>query len=103
MRLLLEIVVVAALIALAWEKPWKEWVSEAPLVGNKLVAPAKPQAPVVRSPTRASGAGAGTRQRTTADHPLPTKDNSFTGHVFYLDDKGVRYWLDAQGQRHYEP
>jgi hypothetical protein len=36
MRLLLEIIIAAALIALAWEKSWKERVSEAPWLGDKL-------------------------------------------------------------------
>jgi hypothetical protein len=83
MRLLLEIILAAVLIALAWNKSFKEWVSEAPLIGSHLTAPQ------VRSPV------------LPATKATPPK--SFTGHIYYTDEQGKRYWLDAQGRRHYEP
>jgi hypothetical protein len=73
MRLLLEIILAAALIALAWQKSFKAWVSEAPIIGRHFAA-------------------------TSATPP-----KSFTGHIYYTDEAGKTYWLDAQGRRHYQP
>jgi hypothetical protein len=41
MRLLLEIIVVAALLALSWEKSFKQRISEVPWLGNKIAPSAK--------------------------------------------------------------
>jgi hypothetical protein len=84
MRLLLELVVAAALIGLAWNKSYKQWASEAPLIGSHLTAP---QAKSKAAPG------------TTARQP----PKEFTGHIYYTDEQGKKYWLDAQGRRHYEP
>jgi hypothetical protein len=83
MRLLLELVVAAALIALVWNKSSKDWVSEVPGVGPHLIVPA--QAP-----------------RTKSTVP-PTSPKTFSGHIYYTDEQGKSYWLDAQGKRHYQP
>lgn len=72
MRLLIEIILAAVLIAMAWTKSFKEWVSETPVVGRHLSAPA----------------------------PAP---KVFTGYIYYTDEQGKTYWLDAQGKRHYKP
>lgn len=88
MRLLLEIVIAAALIALSWNKSFKEWASEAPVIGQHFSAPA--QAPQTKSPVAPA----------TSVTPPPT---AFTGHIYYTDEQGKRYWLDAQGKRHYQP
>jgi hypothetical protein len=87
MRLLIEIILAAALIGLAWSKSFKEWASEVPVIGPHLTAPA--QAPVrnVKGPS---------------DRPTENKTKSFTGHIIYVDDQGKSYWLDAKGARHYE-
>ena len=84
MRLLLEIVVAAALIALSWNKSFKQWASEAPVIGSHFTEPSvkKSVAP------KATGT------------PPP---KSFTGHIIYTDEQGKSYWLDAQGKRHYQP
>ena len=87
MRLLLEIAVALALIAASWNKSFKQWASEAPVIGPHFnsSATAPPPKP---APTKTSGT------------PPP---KSFTGHVLYTDDQGKSYWLDAQGKRHYQP
>jgi hypothetical protein len=86
MRFLLEIVVAAGLIALSWNKSFKQWASEAPVVGTHFSQPAA--APSSVSTTKPSA-------------PLPPK--SFTGHILYTDEHGKSYWMDAQGKRHYQP
>ena len=51
-RLLVEIILAAVLIALAWDKPWKDRLRETPVIGDKLVAAAKPSATPVRAVAR---------------------------------------------------
>jgi hypothetical protein len=84
-RLLLEIAVAVALIALSWNKSFKQWASEAPMIGPHFSSPAA--APKSASPK-------------TSGTPPP---KSFTGHILYTDEQGKSYWLDAQGRRHYQP
>jgi hypothetical protein len=86
MRLLIEIIVAGALIALAWQKSFKEWASEAPVIGRHLTTPA--QAPQIKA--------------TVAPVKSPPP-KSFTGHIYYTDEAGKTYWIDAQGKRHYQP
>lgn len=84
MRLLLEIILAAALIALSWNKSFKQWVTEAPGVGHYFSA--QTEKPKTKpAPTTAVS---------------PPKE--FTGHIYYTDEQGKRYWLDAQGKRHYD-
>jgi hypothetical protein len=87
MRLLLEIILAAGLIAMAWTKSFKQWASETPVVGRHLTAPA--QSPPAKSPVAPA---------TSATPP-----KVFTGHIYYTDEHGKTYWLDAQGKRHYKP
>jgi hypothetical protein len=82
MRLLLELIIAAALIGLSWNKSFKQWASEAPFIGSHQTAP---QAKSKAAP------------RTTATPP-----KEFTGHIYYTDEQGKSYWLDAQGKRHYD-
>jgi hypothetical protein len=86
MRLFLELVVAAVLIALAWQKPFKDWASKVPGIGPHLTAPAQSPEP-----------------KSAAPPTTPEAPKAFTGHIFYTDENGKRYWLDAQGRRHYEP
>ena len=88
MRLLIEIFVAAALIALSWQKSFREWASDAPVVGHYFTAPT----PAPQPKTKVS-------PPTTSAATPPT----FTGHIYYTDEAGKKYWLDAQGKRHYEP
>ncbi|PYI91448.1 MAG: hypothetical protein DME97_14295 [Verrucomicrobia bacterium] len=87
MRLLIEIVLAAALIAMAWQKSFKEWVSETPVIGHHLT----PTPPTTQNKSSVPPA-------TSATPPA-----SFTGHIYYTDEQGKKYWLDAQGKRHYQP
>ena len=87
MRLLIEIVLAAALIAMAWQKSFKEWASETPVIGHHLT----PTTPTTQNKSAVPPA-------TSATPPT-----SFTGHIYYTDEQGKKYWLDAQGKRHYQP
>ena len=89
MRLLLEIILAAALIVLGWQKSFKEWTNEAPLIGQHFSTPA---------PTATREIKPVVPPATSAVSP-----KSFTGHIFYTDEQGKTYWLDAQGKRHYQP
>lgn len=90
MRLLLEIIVAGALIAAAWNKSFKDWASEAPVIGTQLKSSSKTSAPKAKTPSA--------NAPTTSGSP-----KSFTGHIYYTDEQGKSYWLDAQGKRHYQP
>lgn len=85
MRLLLEIAVALALIAASWNKSFKQWASDVPVIGSHFSATAATPKPL--SP------------KTSATPP----PQSFTGHIYYTDEQGKSYWLDAQGKRHYQP
>jgi len=89
MRLLIEIILAAALIGMSWNKSFKDWVSDAPLIGPHFKASTHASAPPVK--TEVSPA-------TSATTP-----KAFTGHIYYTDEQGKTYWLDAQGTRHYQP
>jgi hypothetical protein len=89
MRLLLEIVIAALLIGVAWNKSFKDWASEAPLIGAHLKSSARSSGPNGKAPVPAA---------TASGSP-----KSFTGHIYYTDEQGKSYWLDAQGKRHYDP
>jgi len=32
-----------------------------------------------------------------------TTPKAFTGHIYYTDEQGKSYSLDARGKRHYQP
>ena len=83
MRLLLELIVAAALIAVSWNKSFRQMASEAPLIG-----PYSTESNV---------------RKSVAPHTSPAPPKEFTGHIYYTDEQGKKYWLDAQGRRHYEP
>ncbi|HEY4282167.1 MAG TPA: hypothetical protein VGM62_03815 [Chthoniobacterales bacterium] len=89
MRLLCEVFVIGALLYTGWETPWNQrlpWLvssqaANQPSAARSEVTP-KPAAQV--------------------DRPAYNKAQSFTGHIFYVDPDGKKYWLDAQGNRRYE-
>ena len=84
MRLLLEIAVAVLQIGLSWNKSFKQWMSEAPVIGSHFSVPMAPK-PI--SP------------KSSATSP----PKSFTGHIYYTDEQGKSYtdeqgksyWLDA--------
>lgn len=116
MRFLIEIILAAALIALAWEKSLKERASELPWLGDKkepvVKTPAQPPPPQQPQPqirTVVIPAPAPTasgdwmwdpNHHKTLDRPAyDPKDPS----VRYRDPQGRKYWIDAKGVRHYDP
>ena len=96
MRFFCEIAVVAALLGAAWQKPLSERVSL--LTNASAAAPAQPVG-------AASPSGAwmwDPNRRTALDRPAYDQTPTFTGHIYYLSDDGRKYWLDADGRRHYD-
>lgn len=85
MRLLIEIILAALLIAMAWQKSFRDWTSEVPVIGRHAT---------VQQPQKKSAAPPSTPA---------TPPKSFSGHIYYTDEAGKSYWLDAQGKRHYQP
>ena len=103
MRLLCELAIVAALIAAAWQKPFGERLGEVIPLFGKPAPPALAQ-PVAYHPG-ASPSGAwmwDPNRRTTLDRPAYNESRTFTGHIYYADDYGRKYWLDGQGKRRYD-
>ncbi len=108
-RLLCELVVILALVALGWQKSFHEWVDEA-RGDSKVVKTqeAKQHASASAGPRQSSHASGGPHAgsaapKSVADQPVYDGKRSFTGHVFYKDSQGKTYWIDGSGKRHYEP
>jgi hypothetical protein len=104
MRLLTEIIIAAALIALAWDKPFKQWLRPASAVQTKIDAPSQPQARIGTSQAAPAATRSGDwmwdpAHRSTLDRPAY---DSQKASQRYLDEAGRRYWIDGQGVRHYE-
>jgi len=118
MRGLLNILVLLGLIgliALSWDKSLGERLSEIPLRGRYIAgesASAMPATRATRVAAHTRGEPAATpangawmwdpNHRTALDRPA-NQTHTFTNHIYYVDNNGAKYWLDAQGQRHYEP
>jgi hypothetical protein len=109
MRLLCEIFVIGALIYLAWEKPFRDWLpntspavmaTPAPAPAPVTKPPIQPQ-PIVRSTSTPSGewmwdpAHHSALDRPAYDPREPSKR--------YRDAQGRNFWYDAKGVRHYDP
>ena len=114
MRLLVEILVAAAVIALGWEESFHQRVGELPVVGSylgseKVEGKARTLRALPASTTTQSTAPARAdsildpTHRTILDKPIDPPNKTFTGHITYKDEAGKTYWLDAQGRRHYQP
>ena len=100
MRSLLEIVLLGAVVALAWEKSISERVGEVvpALASNEPAVAANRATPVAA--TNTSGAWMWDPNRRSAlDRPAydPKERQPWT-----VDHYGRRYWVDAAGKRHYE-
>lgn len=85
MRLLLEIILAAALIALAWDKSFKERVSEAPWIGDKI-------APVVKTPAQSPQS----QHHRSIVTPAPTTASS------WMWDPNRKSPLDPPTRKHAE-
>lgn len=129
MRLIVEILIAAALIGLAWEKSYQERVAEViPSFARHSADPAAAARPARRSPSTPAEEqhqlAMPSAPSELAASPAPTHSGSwmwdpkrpasldrpnqsptprtFTNHIYYVDDQGHKYWLDGQGNRHYE-
>ena len=100
MRSLLEIVLLGAVVAVAWEKSLSERVGE---VIPALAPEQAKSAPSKRAiPIAANSSGAwmwDPERRSPLDRPAYDPKER---HQWTVDDYGRRYWADAQGKRHYE-
>ena len=100
MRSVVELAILAAVIALAWEKSISQRVGEVipAFASEQPRAMAKRATPVSASNT--SGAWMwDPNRRSVLDRPAydPKERQSWT-----VDNYGRRYWVAAQGARHYE-
>ena len=118
MRALLNIVLLIGLVsvvAISWDKPLRERISEIPLVGQYVPSGALSdqqsppatrvagRAPQPQAPAQSNGAWMwDPNHRTVLDRPAHNQTHTSTNHVYYVDSNGAKYWLDGQGQRHYE-
>jgi hypothetical protein len=84
MRLAIEAVVLAGLVYIGWEQSFSERLpgSIKPLFQRQVPAAAT--------------------QSATVDRPAYDSTRILSGHIYYVDAAGKKYWLDAQGRRHYE-
>ena len=100
MRSVIEIVILGAVVALAWEKSISERVGEViPALAAKEEASGLPRR---ARPVAANANGAwmwDSNRRSVLDRPAydPKERQSWTA-----DNYGRRYRVDAQGKRHYE-
>lgn len=87
MRILIEIVVVAALIALGWEKSFSERASELPWISDKI-------APVVKAPDHP-------RSSTLNPRPIMTPVPTVSGA--WMWDPNHKTPLDPPSKKHASP
>ena len=107
MRLIAELVVVAALVAFGWQRSYRDWAGDAIPMLAKDSAPAKAKRATAARDAAASPTPSGAwmwekQSKTSLDRPAYDKNKTFSGHVLYEDEGGKRYWIDAEGKRHYE-
>jgi len=104
MRTLIELLIVAGLVAMTWQQSLQDrWAG---LTGRKVGAAATP-APVVRYVTRPAPAATVSSgewmwdpsHRTALDRPA--YDTNYA-QQHYVDGQGRSYWYDAKGVRHYD-
>ena len=132
-RVLAEVLLATLLVALAWETPLRERAAavvpalakpapearrqpNAPAEEVHVVAaeqptvPSQPRQPPAAAPIAASTSSASgnwmwdPKRPASLDRPSQSATPAvFTKHIYYEDGNGKKYWLDAQGKRHYEP
>lgn len=116
MRLILEIVGVAALLYLGWEKPFQHWIhpppKDIPRSSQSTASLVPPHAnPPRANPLPARGGWMWDKKRTTPldrgaynstdNVPRAPQINSSGQPGPFVDQKGNRYWVDQNGVRHY--
>ena len=104
MRSLLEIVLLGAVVALAWEKPISERVGEViPALADKKPAVAAMRAmPVLAAAPAETPSGAwmwDPNRRSVLDRPAYDPKQRA---AWAADEYGRHYWIDGEGKRHYE-
>lgn len=101
MRSVIEIAILGAVVALAWEKSISQRVGEViPAFASKQAqVAAKGATPVAATSTSGAWMWDPTR-RSVLDRPAydAKERQSWT-----VDNYGRRYWVDTDGKRHYEP
>jgi hypothetical protein len=123
MRLACEIILIVGLLALGWQKSFKQWTEDWRGARQAKVMPVRqttavntntvPRQPFV-STSYARAAAAQTRPQPTAangdwmwdpshhtalDRPV---SDTLASPGYYRDPTGRRYWIDNRGYRHYE-
>ena len=103
MRSLIEVVLLGAVVALAWDKSFSERVGDA-LPASRSSLAAKYSLPSVLPHAQQVSATASTarsgawmwdpNRRTALDRPAYNDSRTY-----YVDEYGRRYWFDARGQR----
>lgn len=130
-RLLAELLIAAALIAIGWKTPYAKRLNAffptaaktTPALSSAEPAPPsgdpteQPRVSSVVSQTKEAQPSIDAKSATSSgdwmwdpkrpgslDRPgQSATPTTFTGHIFYTDEQGKRYWLDAQGKHHYQP
>ena len=101
MRLFFEIFLAAALVVLAWNKPYSEWFGT-DLQVDQLTARATGRQPVGGpSPTKGEWMWDPNR-KSALDRPAYNQSRSSTSQIRYVDAEGKEYWIDSKGRRHYD-
>ena len=126
MRIAVELLIAAGLIAAAWQTPYRDHVGRViPSLASesetsqprgtpareeqRRAVEAQPEAVATTQSKAGSASAAGNwmwdpKRPGSLDRPnaTPSPPTEFTKHIYYTDEKGKKYWLDAQGRRQYD-
>lgn len=98
MRLLCELLIVGVVIYFGWKEPLSQQIP-----WHKTAAPVASAVTSNHAASRRPDTTSAKQPSTSVDRPAYNGSRSFTGHILYVDEAGKKYWLDVQGQRHYQP
>jgi hypothetical protein len=122
MRLVCELILIVGLIALGWQKSFKQWTDDWRSTQQAKVMPVR-QTTAVNTTTapRQPFINTGYARTASQARPQPTGGNGEwmwdpSHHTaldrpaadaqaspgYYRDPTGRRYWIDSRGYRHYE-